>query len=443
MNRTSACWAAAAILSAALAGCDVVETDDSEASDEPAISAEPAVTDEEIRARQERIRAYFDDRLQRLDIVATTVTESGQVLDWIWPESQASDGFLAAPPDDLPLEESRQADDDVEPPESEPPALKGEPLRTELQLEPEARGPEGTVPVARFDVQQYLALVGIPPEDPLDVISKVPPPAPASNDRYYGVTQRFGTFFGTGAFISIWDTPGPDADETSIAQTAVISGTPMQAIEAGKLEHKGAPNPAFFVYFRTNGTASGDWVGGYNKDVDGWTQVSPRVHPAAVLGPVSSADGTEYELQVDVRLYEGNWWVGAFGEWAGYYPHCKGGDAPPCDDGTLFTSSGIRDEASRLDWYGEVFDDSAPAATSTDMGSGAFAAEGFGQAAYFRNMYEVIDPTHYQWWDTSLAVNHATDPSCYSVGGPWRSIIDSWRNWFFYGGPGKEGEGCN
>jgi hypothetical protein len=33
-------------------------------------------------------------------------------------------------------------------------------------------------------------------------------------------------------------------------------------------------------------------------------------------------------------------------------------------------------------------------------------------------------------------------PACYSGNGPFYSADAAWRNWFFYGGPGKEGSGC-
>ena len=111
------------------------------------------------------------------------------------------------------------------------------------------------------------------------MLQKVPPPAPASNDRYYVPWQRFGTFFGSAGRINVWDTTGPVGNETSIAQVAVIRGNPMQAIEAGKIEVQslnGNRSPHLFTYYRTNGTAQGDWVAGYNTLVDGWIQVSPE-----------------------------------------------------------------------------------------------------------------------------------------------------------------------
>jgi hypothetical protein len=282
------------------------------------------------------------------------------------------------------------------------------------------------------------------PKDPIEILSKVPPPAPASNDRYYAVWQRFGDVFGSIGRINIWNTTGPVGGETSIAQVAVIRGTPMQAIEAGKIEHSAfAPSkrPVFFTYFRTNGAASGDWVAGYNALVDGWIQVSSSVAPGMSLVPWESrTDGSQFSLDVEVRLWEGNWWVKAAGEWAGYYPFCKGADSRPCAQGTLFSAAGIRDKADRLDWYGEIFDESAPAATSTDMGSGAFANQRWGKAAYFRNLLFTWAPTKAWWWNAGSI--STTDSACYSADGPYYSSDPNWRNWFYYGGPGKEAAGC-
>lgn len=92
--------------------------------------------------------------------------------------------------------------------------------------------------------------------------------------------------YGTSANINIWDTVRPVGNETSIAQVAVIRGTPMLAVEAGKIELNslnGNRTPHFFTYYRTNGGNSGDWVGGYNQLVDGRIQVSSSVAPGMSL----------------------------------------------------------------------------------------------------------------------------------------------------------------
>jgi hypothetical protein len=402
----------------------------------------PTDIDRELEKRRERIRAYFKARHDRLRIVATTVTESGQTLDWIWPASQISIGSIESPPDDT-GDTTTPEDGRQEPNESAVGDVgTDQPTLTEVQIQPNARGPKGTVPIVRFDVEAYLDSVLIPPEDPEDVLRKLPPPTPESNDRYYVVWQRFGTFYGSTGRINIWNTAGPVNNETSIAQVAVIRGSPMQAIEAGKIEYQGLNGnlrPHFFTYFRTNGTASGDWVAGYNTLVDGWIQYSATVAPGMSLVPWESTEnGAQYSLEVHVRLWQGNWWVKAAGEWAGYYPYYKKNDP---DEGTLFSASGIRDQASRLDWYGEVYDSSAPSATSTDMGSGDFAEDWWQHAAYFRNLTYFWAPSTHWWWDSGSIT--ATDSACYNVDGPHYSSDTAWRNWFFYGGPGDEAPMCN
>jgi hypothetical protein len=401
---------------------------------------------DELEARRERIRAYFKERHSRLRVVTTTETKSGQIIDWIERESQVPDGRISRPPLDLDDTKPDKAGLEMQARQklSKAPPAVDRPALTELQLDPALRGPLGTVPIVRFDVDGYLATAKSLPENPADVLQKVPAPSPASNDRYYGVWQRFGTVYGSAGRINIWNVSGPVSGETSIAQVAVIRGTPMQAIEAGKIEFPGINNsrPYFFVYYRTNGGASGDWVGGYDTTVDGWIQYSSSVAPRMSLVPWESTQGgTQYSLEVVVRLWEGNWWVKAAGEWAGYYPHCKGGQwYAPCPNGTLFSASGIRDQANRLDWYGEIYDSSAPNPTSTDMGSGRFASEGWSRAAYFRNLTYFWAPNTYWWWNSGSPF--ATDSACYSVSSALYSSDPNYHNWYYFGGPGKEASGC-
>jgi hypothetical protein len=434
-------------VSLALSGCSILRGGGGKGDDE-----RPTISAAELKIRQERIRAYFGAKRKKREILATTVTESGQILDWIRPESQVDGGKLAKPPE-IRGEQTRPKDDAadekaIDDARRDPPRFdvkREESRQSELMLQPKARGPKGTVPIVRFDVERYLDSVITPPENPEDVLRKMPAPAPASNDRYYAVWQRFGTFYGSAGRVNIWNTTGPVGNETSIAQVAVIGGSPMQAIEAGKIELNslnGNRRPHFFVYYRTAGSASGDWVGGYNTLVDGWIQYSSVVSPGmSITNWESSENGNQYSLPIEVRIHQGNWWVAVAGQWAGYYPTCSGGDSPPCASGRLFSTNGIRNTASRMDWYGEVYDSTAPAATSTDMGSGDFAADWWQHAAYFRNLTYFWAPTTYWWWNSGSV--RATDSACYSRTGPHYSNEAPWRNWFFYGGPGKEAAGCS
>ena len=110
----------------------------------------PAELAAELRDRQDRVRAFFVERLARLDIQETTRTRSGNVVDWL-PKRE-----LSSPP----------------PPPRPPRQLEeGEAYaKTELQAQPEARGPAGTVPKIRFDVESYLKWIGddVPMQPPLD-----------------------------------------------------------------------------------------------------------------------------------------------------------------------------------------------------------------------------------------------------------------------------------
>ena len=400
----------------------------------------------ELEARRARILRYFEERRTRYQVVATTRTKTGQLIDWIKPESQVRGGRIATPPMELASSAPKGHVDNPYLETELPKALRDRAqnearAETELQLDPSARGPKGTVPIVRFDAERYVRTAKFLPDDPTKLRPKTPVPAPDSNNRYYAVWRYSGDVFGTLGRINIWDTSGPSSGDTSIAQTAVHVDL-FQSIEAGKIEWAGDGGVAkFFTFFNTNNYATGDWVGGYDTDVDGWIQVSGTVSPGMSLASWNSATGgNQYSLDVEVRLWEGNWWIRAAGEWVGYYPNCKGGDAPPCDQGTLFAANGIRDKATQIDWYGEIFDSTAPAATSTDMGSGAFANTHWQNAAYFRNMLYVWAPAT-AWWFESGSIS-TTDIACYTADGPFYSSDPNWRNWFYYGGPGKEARGC-
>jgi hypothetical protein len=455
--RSAARAAAPYILTLALVACSPNETPKESATPPAQDSAgltgkvetgnkTKALGSQEFALRSERIRTFFKERAPSVaEIVTTTRTDSGQTIYWIRPESQLPSGVkLELPPP--PSKMGKPADAAKIGILTKPPTMAEHTARTEVQVQKTAQGPLGTVPVVQFNIEHVLRLKSFLPENPAEVLSKTPPPSPDTNDRYYGVWKRTGKFYGSAGRINIWDTDGPISGETSIAQTAILRGSPMQGIEAGKIELEGlndSSRPYFFTFYRTNDGATGDWVGGYNTTVKGWIQVSPTVAPGMSLVNWSSqSGGAQYSLDVEVRLWKGNWWVWAAGEWAGYYPHCVGGGGgQACSGPTLFSANGIRDQADRLDWYAEVYDSTAKQPTSTDMGSGAFAADGWGKAAYFRNLTYFWQPNTYWWWDSGNLSE--TDSGCYSVEGPFYSQSDpNYHNWWYVGGPGKEAATC-
>jgi len=95
----------------------------------------PALT----TAQKRELTGYFEDRVARLDIVETTKTPSGQILDWIDIYSQHPKRKIATPPPAPKIPTKRQRSR---------PTKKA---HFELQEKGSKRGPDGTVPVLRTD----------------------------------------------------------------------------------------------------------------------------------------------------------------------------------------------------------------------------------------------------------------------------------------------------
>lgn len=97
----------------------------------------------------------------------------------------------------------------------------------------------------------------------------------------------------------------------------------------------------------------------------------------------------------------------------------------------LFTH--LADRATMVEWGGEIVNSRTNNEhTTTQMGSGQFAQDGFGKASYFRNL-EIVDS------DNSLSTAQdisvlAEDSNCYNIVSSQNS---EWGSHFYYGGPGR------
>lgn len=94
------------------------------------------------------VRAYVEAEHAKLKIIATTVTRGGDVLDWIDPRSQVPDGELPIPPSFAPQPDPHNPNDPDQPRQA----------RGELEDEPEAWGPPGTVPILRPNLRYACGL---------------------------------------------------------------------------------------------------------------------------------------------------------------------------------------------------------------------------------------------------------------------------------------------
>jgi hypothetical protein len=438
---------------------------------DPSGSVDEDLTDEEqMQARRETIREYFAERRAKLNIVATTRTSSGQEFDWIPSEALDEDGSPMTPPPPIGLETGA----DVEAEHRE----QGDQMAlTELEQEPDAWGPEGTVPVVRMDTDEYIA--SIQTRGTLqDFLSKygdqdvrrfpeprapeAGAPAPASPEpglfhpeRGYAFSWHEEQNLGSKGAINIWQPYVGDSAEFSLGQTSVSATTDasricfsifcfgvssvLQTIEAGWQKAPPGTNingdwfTHFFIYFNTNGYASqGDNVGGYNHTVDGFVQYSSTVTPGARITSISRLGGAQYSASIDVRLWQGNWWIRYGNQWVGYYPASLFGG---------LRTGGLENRSEKVTWYGEVVDLPDGVPTTTDMGSGRFPGEGFGYSAYQRNLLVRRTDGVLVRFDPDARGGTGADVGCYDLE-PHFGNTGSWQSYFYWGGPGRNNSTC-
>ncbi len=405
---------------------------------QPRPETDPEILEKEAAERLEEIHQYLRDRSVRRDVIARTETKSGQKLEWIPIESQTADGRIASPP----------PEDRVDVGDPNKPA-DGRELRpyklTEFELHRKDAeiGPKGTVPVVQRDIsrirptgrlQDFLSKHGramriLPDDDP----SEFAYPEDGTVHKY-AYSAQYVTCYGGEGHINAWDPYLEWSNEFSLGQVALArgSGSGKQTIEAGHQEFRnlyGDWVPHLFIFYTTNGyTSSGDNKGGYNRDVDGWVQYSSTIYPEAKSSPVSQFGGTQYVMQLKWQLWRGNWWLRVNGHWIGYYP------------ASLFSTSGLRSQAGKIAWYGEIVDAGSHAGTTaTDMGNGHWPYEGWQRCSFMSHLY-------YQS-STSGALSrynpssvYATNDQCYDIEGHFNNT-GSWGPYFWWGGSGRN-SGC-
>ncbi|RDY02114.1 hypothetical protein CR513_14464 [Mucuna pruriens] len=233
-------------------------------------------------------------------------------------------------------------------------------------------------------------------------------------------------YYGAKASINVWAPRVANQDEFSLSQMWVISGSfgdDLNTIEAGwQASQPGAlwgqiPKILYVLdesnencYLQSDAYQA---TGCYNLLCSGFVQTNNRIAIGAAISPTSSYAGGQFDISLLIWKdpKHGNWWL-EFGSGilVGYWPSF------------LFTH--LRDHASMVQFGGEVVNSRQSGShTSTQMGSGHFAGEGFGKASYFRNM-QVVD------WDNNLVPLSnlrvlADHPNCYDIqGGINKSPID-------------------
>jgi hypothetical protein len=388
--------------------------------------------DTSARSNESEIRSYFESRLERREIAATTETPRGQVIDWIPIESQVPKGVEIAEPPGGRVRVEVPTGDWVD-----------RPVTFELEEDGAERGPEGTVPVLRKDLERISfrqtldQIIGKYPDSGREYLMlgqlQAPPPSTDGPHRYASTAQQI-IAFGCEGVLSAFDPYGENSDDFSLMQTACTNNDigRTQSVEAGWQQRRDSYGdwvPHLFTYYTTNGyTSDGDDKGGYNQDVDGWVQVDGQVHPGALSSPNSVPGGAQYFMSLKYQLFNANWWLMCNGRWLGYYP------------ARLFMGSGsvfstLGDHADHIHFYGEIYDSNVtPGKTKTDMGSGYWPEYGWTWAAYQRNLLVQIDRGG-TMADYDGGTGWASDSDMYRIETHMRSG-GSWASYFWMGGPG-------
>ncbi|XP_021292470.1 uncharacterized protein LOC110422779 [Herrania umbratica] len=232
-------------------------------------------------------------------------------------------------------------------------------------------------------------------------------------------------YYGAKASLNVWAPRVTNEYEFSLSQIWVISGSfgnDLNTIEAGwqvSPELYGDNYPRFFTYWTTDAYQA---TGCYNLLCSGFVQTNNKIAIGAAISPRSSYNGRQFDIGLMVWKdpKHGHWWL-EFGSGllVGYWP--------------AFLFSHLRSHANMIQFGGEIVNTrSSGFHTSTQMGSGHFAEEGFGKAAYFRNLQTV------DWDNNLLPLTNlrllADHSNCYDISQGRNNV---WGTYFYYGGPGR------
>lgn len=288
--------------------------------------------------------------------------------------------------------------------------------------------PEGTIPIRRTmekDVLRASSIRMFGRKRRRPAVRAVRRDSTSSGHEHAVGYVMGDQYYGAKASLNVWAPHVNNPNEFSLSQMWVISGSfgnDLNTIEAGwqvSPELYGDSYPRFFTYWTTDAYQA---TGCYNLLCSGFVQTNNKIAIGAAISPTSSYNGGQFDISLLVWKdpNHGNWWL-EFGSGllVGYWPS--------------FLFSHLANHASMIQFGGEIVN-THPSGfhTTTQMGSGHFAGEGFGRASYFRNL-QVVD------WDnnliplTNLRVL-ADHPNCYDIQGGINSV---WGNYFYYGGPGR------
>jgi kumamolisin len=284
--------------------------------------------------------------------------------------------------------------------------------------------PPGTIPMRRITLEEMTKFQTLN-----DYFKKMPlvkghPRLIAldSVPHRYAHAYEFVNNNGGSSWLNLW-TPIPTTDNFSLMQHWYTggSGTGLQTVEGGWQvypdHYNNSTKAVLFIYWTADGY---NQTGNYNLDKPAFIQTNSNWVLGGSFDAYSVRDGDQREFRIHWQrdTSNGNWWLYLQGAGdltaIGYYPQ------------TLFGSGQMASCATEIDYGCEV-----TGASSGQMGSGAFASEGYKRAAYMRSIcyFPTNGPAS---WATLTA--DATNPSCYTID-LHNNAPGAWATYFFDGGP--------
>ena len=397
-------------------------------------NADAAATARADEAVEHLNREHFG----KLAVVATTTSKYGEKIDWVDPHTLDRDFDTRIPPTSA----VEQPPVTIEPPH---PTLR----LSSMPDDPAYRGPAGKVPILRPNLSFYVngSSKAASLSQFLDNILK---PQPAGRKHLYAGRQDVdftSPNVGAVAWLNVWNIQQVPSDGMSLAQLALAgcliapTGNVQETFGLQKLpELYGDNNLHIFSYFTTNGYAlEGDYIGGYNRRVQGFVP-NTGAYPigATIPGPYSSVGGIQYQRRLRIVKSGNAYWLQdylsdtAFTN-LGYYP--VGTAAGQINDHEL------KSAACRISWFGETGDKSEADWAAEDMAGGQFSGGLYGNAGFFRNMINERSSGNV-WFSTGAGAMGPVDSACYTEQGVLAGSGDFTRV-LYYGGPGGDAPGCN
>jgi hypothetical protein len=413
------------------------------APDKGALNPRTLSPDEQTRA--DEVCQYQVDLYQQLgwDIQYTVQMPSGDIYDLFEPAIMPGSDELPPPPL---LPEELQL----------PPGF--ELAKLELSMYPDLAWPSWLMPKVRPNFSLYIS--GLSGAISLDDFLKNYQAlgTPTGGGRLYaGISStndaKNNPTYNMGASASVMPFTGPiESGTLSVLEMVVgcrnlVDNKMLQMVGVAAsrdymnigFANFGDPVLRLQVEFLTNteeltGPGKGGWEGTVTHDFIP-NKASPFA-PGMALIP-STVGGFPVESFFSIRFLNGNWWIGWNGIWLGHY------------EGKLFNGE-LSEHACEALWYGEVYDPifiprpdpNKQQWTKTDMGSGRFAQDGLGNAAYFRNpsyLDTSVVPQR-RWPDNGGTVSPYND-KCYSSSGLVKGLTPF--DWMLYiGGPGGDQQDC-